>query len=172
MSAIDAHPPSDPDFRFDAFLHPHRSLSIPGFRLLMGVLIAISLVVGGVFLAAGAWPVFGFYGLDVLIIYIALRKNYRNALIYEKVRLNDEVLLVEKGDRHGVSQVLEFQPYWLRVHVDDPGKHHAQVRLTSHGKSVIIGSFLSPEERLDFAAALRRALDEVRGPQAQEAGGL
>jgi len=46
------------------------------------------------------------------------------------------------------------------------------VRLTSHGKSVIVGSFLSPEERLDFAAALRRALDEVRGPQPQEAGGI
>ncbi|NBC34844.1 MAG: DUF2244 domain-containing protein [Alphaproteobacteria bacterium] len=172
MSAIDAHPPPDPAFRFDAFLHPHRSLSIAGFRLLMAVLIVISLIIGGVFLAAGAWPIFGFYGLDILIIYLALRKNYKNALIYEKVRLNDDILLVEKGDRHGVTESWTFQPYWLRVHVDDPDKHHARVRLTSHGTSVIVGAFLSPEERLEFAAALRRALSEVRGPQPQEAGGL
>ena len=158
--------------RFDAFLHPHRSLSRTGFFVLMGVLIAISLIIGGIFLAAGAWPVFGLYGLDVLIIYLAFRKNYKNAQIYEKVRLSDDLLLVEKSDREGQKQQWTFQPYWLRVTVDDPDAHDNKVRLTSHGKSVTIGAFLSPEERLEFAAALVRALDDLRQPRPQEAGGI
>ena len=32
-----------------------------------------------VFLLAGAWPVFGFFGLDVLLVYWAFRLNYRRA---------------------------------------------------------------------------------------------
>jgi len=46
--------------------------------------------------------------------------------------------------------------------MDDPPRHESQVRLTSHGQTVIVGAFLSPEERLDFARALHRALDEWR----------
>ena len=172
MSVIDDQPLSDQAFHFDAFLHPHRSLSRGGFFLLMGALVAISLIIGGIFLSAGAWPVFGLYGLDVLIVYLAFRKNYRNAQIYEKVRLSDHVLLVEKGDRGGKTHQWRFQPHWLRVTVDDPDAHDNKVRLSSHGTTVTVGAFLSPEERLEFAAALSRALDDLRRPRPQEAGGV
>jgi len=161
LTVID-HPLPDSTVHFDAFLHPHRSLSINGFYVLMGALILISLIVGIFFLSIGAWPVFGFYGLDILIVYLALRRNYKNALIYEKVRLTDDTLLIEKGDLRGPPKVWRFQPYWLRVTMDDPPRHESQVRLTSHGQTVIVGAFLSPEERLDFARALHRALDEWR----------
>ena len=52
---------------FSAVLTPHRSLSRGGFIVLMLVLGGISLATGIVFLLAGAWPVFGFCGLDVLL---------------------------------------------------------------------------------------------------------
>jgi uncharacterized membrane protein len=42
--------------------------------------------------------------------------------------------------------------------MDDPPEHESQVTLTSHGRSLTVGSFLSPEERLDFAKALNDAL--------------
>lgn len=175
MSATDTQSQPSSPLRFDAFLHPHRSLSVPAFWILMGALITISLIIGGVFLAAGAWPVFGLYGVDILIVYLAFRKNYRSAMVYEKVRLSDDRLVVEKGDRQGVQQVWECQPFWLRVTIDNPGQHNNQIRLSSHGRSVTVGSFLSPEERLDFAAALDRALTDLRRPHAlnrpQEAGG-
>src|SRR5512143_351725 len=70
---------------FDAILHPHRSLSRRGFVLVMGLAVGASMTMGGVFLAMGAWPVFGFYGVDVLLLYVALRCNYRSARIYERV---------------------------------------------------------------------------------------
>jgi len=45
LTVID-HPLPDSTVHFDAFLHPHRSLSINGFYVLMGALILISLIVG------------------------------------------------------------------------------------------------------------------------------
>jgi len=37
------------------------------------------------FLIMGAWPVFGFFGLDALLIYWAFRINYARAAAYEVV---------------------------------------------------------------------------------------
>ncbi len=151
---------------FDAFLHPHRSLSGRGFRIVMGAVVAVSLGVGGIFLMQGAWPVFGFYGLEVLVLWLCLRQNYRSARIYERLRLTRDLLTVERGDAHGACQVARFQPHWLRVSIDDPVRHESQILLSSHGRSIIVGAFLSPKERLDLARALRAALDGVRQPTA------
>ena len=64
---------------FRALLTPHRSLSPKGFALLMAVLFCVSLASGLFFLSLGAWPVVGFFGLDVLLLYGAFRLNYRAA---------------------------------------------------------------------------------------------
>ncbi len=155
---------------FDAILHPHRSLTRHGFLLLMAVVTAASLTLGTIFFLAGAWPILGFCGLDVLVVYLAFRRNFRDGLIYETVRLTAEELRVEKGDVSGPQRVWTFQPTWLRVAMDDPPEHESQVVLSSHGRSVIVGAFLSPAERLDFAQALRAELDALRRPGLRWAG--
>ena len=151
---------------FDAFLHPNRSLSRRGFHRLMVAAIGVSLLMGLIFLSMGAWPVFGFYGLEVLVLYLALRQNYRSGKVYEKVRLTSDQLTVEQGDVRGGTRAWAFQPHWLRVSIDDPVRHESQLTLSSHGRSVVLGAFLSPEERLDFANALRAALSRARAAEA------
>ena len=146
---------------FDAVLHPHRSLSGRGFILVMGVALAMSLTIGGFFLMMGAWPVFGFYGLELLALYIGLRVNYRRGMIYERLRLTRRALTVERGDRAGPKGRWQFEPYWLRVSIDDPVRHDSQLVLSSHGRNLVVGAFLSPAERLDFAQALRAALNRL-----------
>ena len=64
---------------FSAVITPHRSLGGPGFWLLMAAVAGLSFVAGIVFLLLGAWPVFGFLGLDVLLVFWAFRANYRAA---------------------------------------------------------------------------------------------
>ena len=65
---------------------PHRSLPNVGFLVLMIAVGVVSFVAGMFFLMLGAWPVFGFFGLDVLLIYWAFRINYARAAAYELVR--------------------------------------------------------------------------------------
>ena len=162
MTAIAHDDAAEPRIFFDAILHPHRSLSRRGFAIFMGAFTAISLTVGGFFWLQGAWPVFGFFGLDILLVWWAFRRSYRTARMYETVRLTEHELVVHRIGVAGDDRSWTFQPYWLRVTMDDPPEHESQVTLTSHGQTLTVGSFLSPEERLDFAKALNEALGRCR----------
>ncbi|MGH7029376.1 MAG: DUF2244 domain-containing protein, partial [Stellaceae bacterium] len=55
---------------FERVLLPYRSLQPHGFYLLMLILGLFNLGIGIGFLAIGAWPVFGFCGLDVALVYV------------------------------------------------------------------------------------------------------
>lgn len=147
---------------FDATLTPHRSLSPRGFVILMAVICAISFVAGLVFFLAGAWPVVGFLGLDVLLIFVAFRINYRHGRMFETLKLTRQDLIVRRVDHWGKESRWRFQSTWLQVLIDEPPEHGSQLTLRSHGRSVTIGAFLTPDERLELAKALRRALGKLR----------
>ena len=87
-----------PDKReaFRAVLYPHRSLGPTGFLILMSAIGGVSFVTGMAFLLKGAWPVFGFFGLDVALIYAAFKLNYRSGRLYETVELTPEALTVTR----------------------------------------------------------------------------
>jgi len=147
---------------FDAILGPHRSLSPAGFAVLLSAVAIVGFGAGVAFLKMGAWPIFGLCGLEVVLIYACFRLNYRSGEIFERVRLTDRALTVERHSLRGAPRGWSFQPYWLRVIMDDPPEHDSPLTLRSHGRSLVIGSFLTPEERLDFARALREALTRQR----------
>jgi uncharacterized membrane protein len=158
-----AHAPDDPVL-FDAILTPHRSLSPRGFALLMFGICAVSFTAGLAFFLMGAWPIVGFFGLDVLLIYIAFKINFRAARLYETVTLTRDTLTVERVSPRGDAQRWQFQPAWLKVFMDDPPEHDSQLTLRSHGRDLRIGTFLTAEERLELAQALRGALSKACTP--------
>lgn len=148
---------------FDAVLQPHRSLSPLGFRLLMAASASGLFAVGLLFWLLGAWPVIGFCGVEFLLLYGAFRLNYRAADACERLRLSDEGLEVSQVRPNGaVARIWRLQPNWLRIDIDDPPKHDSQLTLSSHGRRMVVGSFLTPDERLELANALREALDRWR----------
>jgi len=151
---------------FDAILTPHRSLSLLGFAILMAVVAGVNVGLGVAFMLRGAWPIFGFCGLDVLLFYVMFRLNYRSARMFERVRLLPDELIVERHDARGRKESWSFQPYWLRIAIDDPPEHHSQLVLSSHGRALAVGSFLTPGERFDLAQSLRSALQSRRGMDA------
>lgn len=152
---------SEPTY-FDAVLHPNRSLGERGFMLLMAALAAVSFAGGVVFVSVGAWPVMGFLGLDVLLIYVAFRASYRSGRLVETVRLTDAALEVRRIDAYGRAAAWRVPPNWAKVELDNPGEHDCRVTLRSHGQSVVLGAFLSPRERRELAAALGAALARQR----------
>lgn len=146
----------------DAELRPNRSLSPRGFRWLMGGLVLLSFIAGMAFVSIGAWPVFGFFGLDVLLIWLAFRANYKSGNLFEYLKLTRDRLEVKRVHPSGASHVWSFQPWWVRVSIPRPVEHESQLTLSSHGKSVVVGAFLSPEERGEVADALEDALQKAR----------
>jgi len=162
MTACAEHRGDRDPLIFDALLSPHRSLSPHGFVILLFAVCAVGLAVGMVFFLVGAWPVVGFLGLDVALIYLAFRINYRSGRMHETLALTQRDLTVRRVDHRGRVASWRFQPSWLQVLIDDPPGQHSQLVLRSHGRSLVIGAFLSPAERFDLAKELRHALARAK----------
>ena len=151
---------------FSAVITPHRSLGGMGFLVLMLAIGGISFVAGIVFLLAGAWPVFGFFGLDVLLVWWAFRVNYRAASAYEQVTVTPSELTVRKVSQYGKVTQWMFNPLWVRLDRDAHEEFGLQrLFLVSRGRRLAIAAFLGPQEKESFAHALSAALGEAkRGP--------
>ena len=147
---------------FERVLLPYRSLPPRGFNLLMLVLGAISVAVGFAFVSIGAWPVCGFFGLDVLLIYIAFRLSYRSARQRETLRLAEEEFTVERVGIRGDRRFWRFQPFWLRVVYEEHPDETNRLLLASHGQTLPIGVFLPVPVRREVAGSLRDALARWR----------
>src|ERR1043166_1296998 len=100
---------------FSALLTPHRSLSGVGFFVVMGLIAGISFVGGVLFFVLGAWPVIGFLGLDVVLIYWAFRANYLAAAAYEEVTVTASELHVRKVNARGKVAEWSLNPVWVRL---------------------------------------------------------
>ena len=151
---------------FSAVITPHRSLSSAGFVVLMLLIGGVSFVSGTMFLLIGAWPVFGFLGLDVILIYWAFRTNFRAARAYEEVTVTSTQLTVRQVSHRGRVREWTLNPVWVRldriVH-DEFGIE--RLFLVSHGRRLPIAAFLGPDEKASFACALTTALGQARrGP--------
>jgi uncharacterized membrane protein len=151
---------------FSAIITPHRSLGTTGFVILMLAIGGISFVAGMVFLIAGAWPVLGFFGAEVALIYWAFRANYRAARAYEEVTVTSCELTVRKVSHHGRVREWTLNPVWVRLErIVHEEFGIERLFLVSHGRRLSIAGFLGPQEKESFARALANALGEARrGP--------
>src|SRR5712675_3567079 len=162
----DFDPTLDQPELFSALLTPHRSLNRTGFLVLMGFVCAISFAAGLAFLLMGAWPVLGFFGLDVLAIYWAFRINFRSARASEEITVTPSELRVRRVSHRGHVVEWVLNPLWVRL--DQKGDAEFGIErlyLVSRGRRVSIGSFLGADEKASYAKALLAALQAAkRGP--------
>jgi uncharacterized membrane protein len=138
---------------FQVALYPNRSLGSRGFAVLMGLIVLVSLLVGAGFALAGAWPVSGFLGLDVLLVYLAFRWNFRDSARADFIRLDEHGLSVRRIMPNGDSLEWRFETAWVQVVVEQ-----RRLLLRSHGKELAIGPYLTGAERASLADALKAAI--------------
>jgi uncharacterized membrane protein len=148
---------------FSALLTPHRSLNRTGFVVLMVFLSVVSFAAGLAFLLMGAWPVFGFFGLDILVIWWAFRINFRDAKATEEISVTHFDLRVRRVSHRGHVVEWVLNPLWVRL----DQKTHAEfgierLYLVSKGRHVSVGSFLGPDEKASFAKALLAGLQAAK----------
>lgn len=149
---------------FEARLVPHRSLTRKAVRVLIGLFALISVASGIPFVLLGAWPVAGFLGLDVAILYLAFRANVRAARAYEDVLVTPLELMLAKVTPAGARSEWRFHPAWVRLDRQEHEEFGLQrLSLHSRGRSVEVARFLGPDEKASFASRLARALSRARG---------
>ncbi|MGD0634566.1 MAG: DUF2244 domain-containing protein [Beijerinckiaceae bacterium] len=161
--------PGDPVARrlFEARIVPHRSLTPAGFRAVMAGACLISLASRLPFVLLGAWPVAGFMGLDVALLYFAFRANFRAARAYEDIRVTPLELMLAKVTAAGARAEWRFHPAWVRlVRKDHEEFGLLELSLQSRGQRIEVAKFLGPGEKAGLAAKLSQALSEARrGPR-------
>jgi uncharacterized membrane protein len=148
---------------FSAIITPHRSLSATGFMVVMALVGIVSFAGGLFFFIVGAWPVVGFLGLDVVLVYWAFQLNYRSAAAYEEVTVTPSELRVRRVSHRGEVSEWTLNPVWTnldRETHEDFGLLH--LFLVSKGRKLPVASFLSPPERESFATALSSAISTAK----------
>ena len=145
---------------WQATLTPHRSLSRQGFYVLMGLVIAVNLVVAGMFVALGAWPIGGFAGLDVLLVWWAFRVNFADARKLERISITEHELVLDRLSEKHPPEQQRFVRRWVRVELEEDRERElvGSLLLVSGRTRVAVGEFLAPEERRTLAQALKSAL--------------
>jgi uncharacterized membrane protein len=145
-------------------LRPHRSLPPVGFKwLIRGVLLANLLVALPMYML-GAWPIAGFCGLDVALLWWLFDRNYFDAKRSETLTLTDRELVVVRIAPDGEREEHRLEAYWLKV---DLGER--RLVLSSRGNRVVVGRFLAPDARTKVAADLTAALATLRAPTYEHA---
>ncbi|MCE3290152.1 MAG: hypothetical protein K0R83_2164 [Caulobacter sp.] len=146
----------------DAVIAPNRSMGGVGFKIVLGVLAGMAAVVSVFFFIIGAWPAPLFLGLDVVLVYLALKASFRALDRRERLRVSAETVEVIE-ERDGVSRTVWTSPTaFTNVDLEALGEHEMRVRLRLSGKRRSVGKALSPPEREALGQALREAIRRAR----------
>ena len=152
-----SQPGSDPVF-LDRVLRPAPPLSAQAMVLVLGAVGLANFVLGAIFVLKGAWPVMPFMGLDVALLVWAFHRCRRVAQSYERVVLSLSCLHLTRHPYGEQTSEISLNPYWLNVGIEEEAEQPRHLLLSSHGRSVELGAFLAPDERLRLAQLLRLAL--------------
>ena len=146
----------------DASLSPNRSLSDRSLMLFMGLMLAGSLLSSAYFIRVDALPVLAFFGLDLAILLGALLISRRHSRQVTRVRVTATEITLLHTDARGRQKLATLPTAFARVELSEPTGPADWLTLAVSGNRYIVGRFLTPEERADFAAALRAAIRTAR----------
>ena len=121
--------------------------------------------------ALGLWPILPFAGLEVGLLYWAVKWILHRAEAREYIRVDDASVLIEKcapGGRGVTSRnAYAFPRRWTRLELcpGRPAHWPSRLLLSSRGRSVEIGAFLTDGERRGLKDRLAEVLaDDARRP--------
>ena len=142
----------------DAVLRPNQSLSERGFAIVMAIVGVVSFATGMMFMALGAVPVIGFFGLDALIFYFLFRASFRKQREETRIIVTASELQLTHTPNKGGEKRVTLPSAFARVELDEPLTTSSWLRIEYGKKAYIIGRFLTLSERKSLANGIRAAL--------------
>ena len=140
-------------------LQPNRSASWNANLYLIGFLSLACLIVASYMAYIGAWLVFPFAGLEILLLSVATFLWFRENTRREVIRFSDAQVVVEKGRYRPVSG-WRIQRAWARVELQPSGHpwYPDRVVIGAMDKEIEVGGFLNPEDRDLLVTTLARLI--------------
>jgi uncharacterized membrane protein len=138
-------------------LVPNCSLTPRSARAFVGGLACVTFAVASFFALQGLWPILPFAGLEIGLLWWAVRASLRAGQQRELILISDDSVVIE---RHGPPRPARtvFARHWATVKLRDPpaAQHPSRLMIESHGRACEVGRFLTEEERLGLAGRLRQ----------------
>ena len=123
-------------------------------------IVAISVIISGICVWRGYWPILPFAGLELVLLGVVLRISMRRGRYREIIEIRDDFVTVNKiGHQH--SDQREFPRLWARVELVRARRsgHPSRLLIGSHGRVCEVGQSLIESDRL----SLCRRLSELIG---------
>ena len=149
-------------------LWPHRSLSQRGFVILLAALGLLAFVIGLGFFLIGAWPVIGFMGLELGVLYLVFRLNYHDGKASEQLLIHDKGLHLIRISPKGNQDSTSFESHWLRAEIFPQKGKRKTLALKHHHHIYEIGAFLPPAEKQAVKELINEKLSAARTRMAPE----
>jgi uncharacterized membrane protein len=105
------------DHRID--LRPNCSLTPKGAALFYISVCAVSLLIALFFVLQGLWPVLPFWGLEMLVLGLALMASMKRRHDSQIILIQDARITVTTRDRSG-ERKREFSRHWAKVKLRRP----------------------------------------------------
>lgn len=149
---------------FDADVRPNRSLSPRGLMRLGAAMLALATLMAAGLIAFQQWIAAAFLMLDFALLGVALAVNTKSLRAVERIRIDDDHLVVERRTPGRPVEMRALPAGWVRV-VRTPHRQTTgleAVTVCAGAEQVIVGAALAPWERPTFADALETALARRR----------
>jgi uncharacterized membrane protein len=147
---------------FDAVLTPNRSLSERGFAIAMALIAVTFFLTGLLFWSMGAGVILGFFGLDILAIWLAFRLSFRRQREETRITVTARMLRLHHRDKRGREKSADVPTAFARIELDAPATPASGLRIAHGNRAWVVGRFLTQGECASLAAALKRAIGEAR----------
>ena len=143
------------DIILNIVLIPNRSLTKSTFFLIISFLIVISISLGIFFYTIGAWPVIGFFGLDVILFSLIFYLHNKSLNISERIILTKNEMIIEKEKLFRKNLIVKFSPpNWINVTLKKSIYNKTKLIIHSHGSAIFVGDFLTKIEKINLANSL------------------
>ena len=143
-------------------LWPYRSLSLRGFRMVMGALTLAIFTLGLGFFLLGAWPVIGFLGAEIGLVWFVFRLNYRAGQLVEEIIIRSASVTITRTNWRGRQKTFVLDSAWIKAELVPKKTRRRKLFLRHHSYRFEIGEFLPPTEKPSLASALNDAFKRVR----------
>lgn len=145
-------------------LWPYSSLPNRGFAIF--ILITFLMLNFPLYTLLGTkyfWVIFTFLFITLFAVWYALRKNYNDRNILEKLTITEKFCQLTRQNPDGSHQNWECNSYWTKVSLHESGGPVPNyITLSGSGRVVEIGSFLSEPERKNLYGELVRTIKQFQ----------
>ena len=137
---------------------PHRSCDRKTFLLILFIISFILIIPSFLFLSLSfAISILPFSLLSIFLFFFVGNKNFNDALLIEKLKIYPKKIILERKEPNNEIKKWHSNPYWTKVNIYNNGPVESYLTLKGNGKEVELGSFLTPEERIN----LKKIIDDT-----------